>query len=57
VTEFESIRKEKLVASACLHADETGININGKGHWLHRASNEEWTHFFPRTKRGPEAMN
>ena len=54
---FESISKEKLVTSPCLHADETGININGKRHWLHSASNDEWTHFFPHTKRGSEAMN
>lgn len=54
---FESISKENMVASPCLHADETGININGKGHWLHSASNDEWTHFYPHTRRGSEAMN
>lgn len=54
---FEAISKEKLVASPCVHADETGININGKGHWLHSACNDQWTHFFPHAKRGTEAMN
>jgi transposase len=54
---FESISKEKLVASPCIHADETGININGKGHWLHSACNDQWTHFFSHAKRGTEAMN
>nr|WP_221895141.1 IS66 family transposase [Bathymodiolus japonicus methanotrophic gill symbiont] len=54
---FETISKEHLVESACIHADETGININGKRHWLHGASNVQWTHFFPHAKRGTEAMN
>jgi len=54
---FETISKEHLVESPCIHADETGININGKRHWLHGASNDQWTHFFPHAKRGTEAMN
>jgi len=57
LAEFETISKERLLASFCLHVDETGININGKGHWLHSASNGQWTHFFPHAKRGTEAMN
>jgi transposase len=57
LAEFETISKECLVASACIHADETGININGKGYWLHGTSNDKWTHFFPHAKRGTEAMN
>jgi len=57
LAEFEAISKEKLIASACIHADETGININGKGHWLHSACNDQWTHFFAHAKRGTEAMN
>ncbi|WP_428357487.1 IS66 family transposase [Methyloprofundus sp.] len=57
LAEFEAISKEHLVASPCIHADETGININGKRHWLHGTSNDQWTHFFPHAKRGTEAMN
>jgi transposase len=57
LAEFEAISKENLIASPILHADETGININGKGHWLHSASNEQWTHFFPHARRGTVAMN
>lgn len=57
LAEFDLISKDKLIEVACLHADETGININGKRHWLHSASNKEWTHFFPHIKRGTEAMN
>lgn len=57
LAKFEAICKEKLVVSPCIHADETGININGKRHWLHGTSNDKWTHFFPHAKRGTEAMN
>ncbi len=48
--------KNKLAASAQAHADETGINIEGKGHWLHCVSNELWTSYCPHPKRGLEAM-
>ena len=27
---FEAIAKSKLIESPCIHADETGVNINGK---------------------------
>jgi len=57
LAEFEAVSKEHLVAAPCIHADETGININGKRHWLHGTSNDQWTHFFPHAKRGTEAMN
>jgi transposase len=57
LAEFETISKANLVASPCLHVDETGININGKRHWLHGTSNDKWTNFFPHAKRGTEAMN
>jgi transposase len=54
---FEDRAKQELAASQLLHADETGINIGGKGHWLHSASNEYWTLFQPHTKRGTDAMD
>lgn len=54
---FELIAKEKLRNSKFLHSDETGININGKGHWLHAALNDKWTLFVPHAKRGIEAIN
>lgn len=54
---FSEIAKKALSASGRVHADETGININGKGHWLHCASNDLWTDFFPHEKRGCEAMD
>lgn len=32
-------------------------NVNGKRIWLHNASNERWTYFYPHQKRGSEAMD
>jgi transposase len=53
---FEDRVKTKLAASDLLHADETGINMGGKGYWLHLASNASWTYYYPHEKRGMEAM-
>ncbi len=54
---FDSFVKKKLIASEVLHADETGINIDGNRLWVHVHSNENWTYLFPHKKRGQEAMN
>lgn len=53
---FESIAKRQLILQEVLNVDETGINIGGKGHWLHTAGNDLWTLFFAHGKRGLEAM-
>lgn len=52
----EEIIKRQLIASALAHADETGINVDGKRLWLHSVSNERWSYFYPHGKRGTEAM-
>jgi transposase len=54
---FEVWLKERLKNVSMLHADETGVNVNGKGCWLHNLSNLEFTYFFPDEKRGQEAMD
>jgi transposase len=54
---FDDLVKSKLIGSGLVHADETGINVNGGKFWLHSASNYLWTYFFPHEKRGSEAMN
>jgi transposase len=46
----------QLIAQPLLHADETGINVNGSLMWLHSASNDRWTLFFAHANRGGEAM-
>jgi len=54
---FESWVKEKLTSSSLAHSDETGINIGGTKHWLHNVSNQNFTFFYPHSKRGCEAMD
>jgi len=54
---FEQWAKTQLARSDLLHADETGINIGGKRHWLHCASNAALTWFYPHAKRGLDAMD
>ena len=54
---FQRWAKTQLANSLLLHADETGVNIGGKRHWLHCASNDTLTWFAPHAKRGTEAMN
>ena len=41
----EEIAIRNLRHSALVHADETGINVNGERIWLNCASNDAWTHF------------
>lgn len=54
---FSVLAKEKLINSAVINADETGINVNGQRIWLHNASNELWTYFYPHEQRGSVAMD
>jgi len=54
---FDALSKIKLMSSTLIHADETSINLNGKKIWLHNASNELWTYFYPHEHRGSLAMN
>jgi len=54
---FDNLVRSKLSSSALVHADETGINVNGGRYWLHSASNLLWTYFSPHQKRGKEAMD
>ena len=55
--DFEAWVKDNLASSGLAHADETGINIGGKRHWLHCVSNGYWTLYYPHNKRGTDAMN
>jgi transposase len=47
----------ELYQSSVLHADETGINVDGKRHWLHCNSNRLLTYYYPHAKRGKDAMD
>ena len=53
---FEEWAKENLLKAPSINADETGININGAGHWLHCLSTPLITLLNPDEKRGTEAM-
>jgi transposase len=61
--DFESTLKTKLLNNnesskdITNHADETWVNINGKRHWLHWLSNNNWTYLYPHEKRWSEAMD
>jgi len=46
-----------LIKYPVLHADETGINVNGTRHWLHCNSNRSLTYYYPHIKRGKVAMD
>lgn len=53
---FDEIAKANLIASSVLHADETGMEENGKRTWIHTASTSKWSYLAPHDKRGGEAM-
>lgn len=54
---FELRAKQALSDGDLIHADETGIKLNGKKIWLHCASNEQWTFLYPHESRGRVAMD
>lgn len=54
---FDQWVRRQLAASPLLHVDETGINIGGKGNWLHNTSNAEYSFFYPHVQRGCEALD
>ncbi len=55
--EFEIGIKELLKKEEVLHSDETGINIQGKLHWIHVASSKVFTSYMLHQKRGKIAMD
>ena len=54
---FEAWAKEKLLKSPLIHADETGINLDGKRIWLHNLSNDRITLYHADLRRGKEGMD
>jgi transposase-like protein len=53
---FERQVKEMLGKCAIAHADETGLKISSKNHWLHTLCNERYTFLGIHPKRGYEAL-
>jgi transposase len=54
---FDTWVSLQLLNSEVNHADETGINVNGKRIWLHSLSNEKYVLYHPDKKRGKDAMD
>lgn len=52
----EAIIKSKVVESDVIHADETGLRVEGKLHWLHTATTILYTYFFVHKNRGKKAL-
>lgn len=53
----EAFIRERLLSSPVIHCDETGVRVNGKGHWIHAASNVQWTLHYAHKSRGGKAMD
>jgi len=49
--------KDQISQAELAHFDETGMRVNGKGHWLHTASTESFTAYGLHTSRGQKGMN
>lgn len=54
--ESEEIIKSKIIVSNVVHADETGLRIEGKLQWLHIATTRLYTYLFVHQRRGAKAI-
>jgi transposase len=52
----EGLIKEKILETKVAHADETGIRVKSKLHWLHVLSTAMYSYFFIHAQRGNGAM-
>ena len=55
--EWEEVAAEYLLTRPALHADETGIKVNGKSWWMHVITDGLVTLKFVHRKRGKEATD
>ncbi len=54
--ESEGFIKAALQQSPVAHFDETGVRVEGKLHWLHTCSNEQYSYLFVDSHRGQKAL-
>ena len=52
----ESLIREHLSQQGVVHADETGLRVEGKLQWLHTVCAERFTYLFVHPKRGKKAL-
>ena len=55
--DYEQNIRQRLLQSPVLHADETGIRLNGKNSWMHVISNGDISFFAHHSNRGKRAMD
>jgi transposase len=55
--DYERAIRKQLLQSPVLHADETGIRLNGSNSWMHVISNGEVSFFAHHRNRGKRAMD
>ena len=53
----EALIQEELIKAEVAQADETGMWVGGKNHWLHTVCNTLFTYMFVHAKRGKEALD
>jgi transposase len=54
--ESERIIRSKVTEQDVVHADETGVRVEGKLHWLHVATSQLYTYLFVHANRGTKAL-
>ncbi len=56
LSQSEALIKDRLKESALAHFDETGLRVEGKLHWLHTCSSEDYCYLFVDSHRGSKAL-
>src|SRR4051794_10696581 len=54
---FTAVARAALTSAELVHADETGLRVAGRLHWLHVASSTRFTSLFCHRRRGKEAID